>query len=530
MRPWVVPGCRRNSRIWPLGSFVLWSIDLCCGRRYCIKECPHEEGVGHDGKAAGQGGGHTVCGKEHDMRTPESTIKAAILHPEEEVRMTALAYFSRCYSDDASIMPLVIEAVEKYGRDKAFRILREADDLAQSETTIQWLTGELGKDWDLEDVGNDNYCTAIALILCHARPDLLKAEFAELAGFPKELRGWFDERLAMASWDWDTAWAALQELGERVREQGHYCIRDNRRGTRIVESLARHREKGELILPLLHRRFKGYEKNLMEWLEPLLVELAGRMRLEAAVPILVERMMEDDFDLGDSCSFALQWIGGDVVVRAIAEGWSESEGEYRRSAAEVLEHVHSDSSAAKCLEFFAEEEEEDTRDFLVMALLGNFAEEAVEPIHEMLDVDDEDEVDVDPERIDLKYRLTAVCTISGLSFPDYEAWHKLAVEENWGWGWQERDRIRENFDDDDDEEEDEFDDEEMEDEDWEEYDSIDEEEDDFGSDVVEGFNQRLSGETIRRDGPKVGRNDPCPCGSGKKYKKCCLKKDQERDV
>ncbi|WP_300923614.1 SEC-C metal-binding domain-containing protein, partial [uncultured Desulfovibrio sp.] len=24
-----------------------------------------------------------------------------------------------------------------------------------------------------------------------------------------------------------------------------------------------------------------------------------------------------------------------------------------------------------------------------------------------------------------------------------------------------------------------------------------------------------------REGPKVGRNDPCPCGSGKKYKKCC---------
>lgn len=25
----------------------------------------------------------------------------------------------------------------------------------------------------------------------------------------------------------------------------------------------------------------------------------------------------------------------------------------------------------------------------------------------------------------------------------------------------------------------------------------------------------------RRDAPKVGRNDPCPCGSGRKYKKCC---------
>jgi len=28
-------------------------------------------------------------------------------------------------------------------------------------------------------------------------------------------------------------------------------------------------------------------------------------------------------------------------------------------------------------------------------------------------------------------------------------------------------------------------------------------------------------ETVRRQGPRVGRNDPCPCGSGKKYKKCC---------
>lgn len=27
--------------------------------------------------------------------------------------------------------------------------------------------------------------------------------------------------------------------------------------------------------------------------------------------------------------------------------------------------------------------------------------------------------------------------------------------------------------------------------------------------------------TIVRAGPKVGRNDPCPCGSGKKYKQCC---------
>ena len=34
--------------------------------------------------------------------------------------------------------------------------------------------------------------------------------------------------------------------------------------------------------------------------------------------------------------------------------------------------------------------------------------------------------------------------------------------------------------------------------------------------------QKIAG-TVKRDGKKVYPNDPCPCGSGKKYKKCCGK-------
>lgn len=32
---------------------------------------------------------------------------------------------------------------------------------------------------------------------------------------------------------------------------------------------------------------------------------------------------------------------------------------------------------------------------------------------------------------------------------------------------------------------------------------------------------RITHRPFRRDQPKIGRNDPCSCGSGKKYKKCC---------
>nr|WP_297459327.1 preprotein translocase subunit SecA [uncultured Halomonas sp.] len=39
------------------------------------------------------------------------------------------------------------------------------------------------------------------------------------------------------------------------------------------------------------------------------------------------------------------------------------------------------------------------------------------------------------------------------------------------------------------------------------------------SEVDEGA-QEAARQTVRREGPKVGRNDPCPCGSGKKYKQC----------
>ena len=38
------------------------------------------------------------------------------------------------------------------------------------------------------------------------------------------------------------------------------------------------------------------------------------------------------------------------------------------------------------------------------------------------------------------------------------------------------------------------------------------------------IDSRMLNKPFRRDQPKVGRNDPCPCGSGRKYKKCCGQK------
>lgn len=59
-------------------------------------------------------------------------------------------------------------------------------------------------------------------------------------------------------------------------------------------------------------------------------------------------------------------------------------------------------------------------------------------------------------------------------------------------------------------------------EEFEDFDELDEVDD------AERFNlDRLTPQPIRRQTPKLGRNDPCHCGSGRKYKNCHLREDEE---
>lgn len=42
--------------------------------------------------------------------------------------------------------------------------------------------------------------------------------------------------------------------------------------------------------------------------------------------------------------------------------------------------------------------------------------------------------------------------------------------------------------------------------------------------LKELYKEQKKSQTVVREGAKVGRNDPCPCGSGRKYKQCCMNK------
>ena len=98
------------------------------------------------------------------MLTRESKIKEAVLHPEEEIRLYAVNYFSAGRCPDESVMPLVIQAVEKYGRETAFEILHDAVRLPQTEATIDWVVEELRRQYDPSDVRRENNCFVLAWI------------------------------------------------------------------------------------------------------------------------------------------------------------------------------------------------------------------------------------------------------------------------------------------------------------------------------------------------------------------------------
>ena len=264
----------------------------------------------------------------------------------------------------------------------------------------------------------------------------------------------------------------------------------------------------------------------MKWLEPLMVKLAGLLRLESAVPLILGKLHEDDDLLAESCVEALSRIATDRVVAAVAEGCAKAERHFRLYATGLFENIHSDFAVQTSLDLMAREKDQDIQRELAHAALSHFADEAVEPVRQLIR-----SKRIDGELRHLRDDLVVTCTIMEERFPEYDKWraagegereeHRrqleaVADDPNAALLWTlERAKDYLPSDESDEKETAVLD-----------ASSVEELEDN-------GFDDKCLFDEpdvlpIRSERPPVGRNAPCPCGSGKKYKKCCLKKDQQR--
>lgn len=71
------------------------------------------------------------------MRLSESRVKQAILHTDQNVRDSAIYYFSRSFSSDPDLIGLVLQAVERYGHKQAFFAYSFLESIRHSDDSIR---------------------------------------------------------------------------------------------------------------------------------------------------------------------------------------------------------------------------------------------------------------------------------------------------------------------------------------------------------------------------------------------------------
>lgn len=440
------------------------------------------------------------------MRLSGNKIKEAILDSDLEIRQRAISFFAKSYSSDGSVMPLIIKAVETFGRQDAYHLLGLSRNLPQTEETIAWIIDELNNE---QSDQHENYTYNLTMVLVEADPALLllkESDILESLHFLPALRAPFSERLQMLSWDEATCWQKLEDFCEEGKDKQYANEINLGYGNRIVQALARYGDEcEEKVHFLLKQRIDDFRHSPMKWMEPLIVRLAGEAHLDSTVPLIVAKLAEDDDLLSEACAKSLTQIGTSAVLEAVAEAYPNAPRHFRLYATEPLEHIHTDLAVEKCLHLLRQEKDQGIRVDLAHALLAQFAQEGIEEVRTLL-VGRE----LDFESRGLRNYLVETCTIMGERFPEYEEWlatEKAEKEEHWR-------RVKE----------------------------LDG--DPKGlllfaleklagmkatdipkatSSVSVASHQSLAPKSEGKQ--KVGRNDPCHCGSGKKFKKCCLKKE-----
>ena len=265
------------------------------------------------------------------MRLSECKIKETILHPDLDVRAMAVQYFADCFSQDNTVMPLYIQSVEKYGWQNAVSCFALRKGLAQTDDTLLWVLGELSKAEDIDE-GWQKYTMVLLDLLTQTDAYLLskhQTAILNIEGLDLKVRESISERIHLLNADPETCWTELQAFCEQNKSKQFINEVNLPHANRLVEAIARSGERyTERVLSILTEQVEDYTNNPMMWLESLTVRLAGEMRLEAAVPLIVKILHEDDDLLHEEGEWALWKIGTDDVVEAVCADYSQADWSY----------------------------------------------------------------------------------------------------------------------------------------------------------------------------------------------------------
>ncbi len=410
------------------------------------------------------------------MRLTEDQVRQSLQHPDKDVRFAALQYFAKSYSKNTAIMPDVIAVVERFGPHDAFLHSFSITDLAQTEETISWAVNQLQHRPKGDE--EENLAHHIGRLLCHADPKLVmphKSVILNSPGLDRELASQLELRLGLLSTPSDQLWQRLETIcragkGKMYAKDIAYAEADE-----ITEALARDTSQADRMMELLDKEVDPETESELTWLEIFLVQMAGSMGYEPAIPLIIKKFLIDGELLNEECDRALTKIGTDSVVQAVRDIYLHAPSYFRLYASGIFGDIHSDLAVSAGLELLSMELDLDLRTWLATALLDQFSTEAIDAARNVLLKDH-------PDSYDLKSNLVVACKLMDYDVPELKQWKRELAEP------------RRPF-------------------------------------ASRGLPPPIVGdvEDDTQEAPvsisvRTGRNDPCPCGSGKKFKKCCLNK------
>jgi hypothetical protein len=439
------------------------------------------------------------------MRLSQDLIKQAILHPERDIRTEAVLYFSRSYTSDDSILPLAIEAIERYGWDNAFDVAAVITRLPLNDATLPWVLAQLHNEdvKMLDEFGWAARWDALNSLLSDADAELLarhKQAILDVGCAEADIVDLIVERIDLLTAGGEFCWEELEAFCVESKDIHDIGQVDLDHAYALCEAIGREKDKyAEKVLAILSEKIEDFESNPKVWMETFAVRIAGEMLLTSAIPLLIAKLKEGSEDgewLCEQCETALIRIGGDATISAATEMFRQSDWHLRMVACSVLQHIHSDLAVTTALELLPTEKEETIRASLAGGLAQHLAFEAIDPLRQLVLDGTYDET-----YADLKRDVVLAATLMGVEFVEREQWKADVIIKRLE---RENKRLKQRLE--------------------EEVYRL------KTKKKLERQKRQLIRRQIEQYGPeeegmptnRIGRNDPCPCGSGKKFKKCCL--------
>lgn len=410
------------------------------------------------------------------MLVTEDRLIELLLNKNKDVRDEAVSAIERYFPKSPNVIKHLLKAFHVYKGD-ALHLISKIPSFLPDEEDIREIVKLLAEIAGKKDENSINIYFHLVNGLYHFPYDLI-AKHKESFVFNEHLKELYEiitKRNQIKSRAPKILWTELSDICKQNKGKNL----DDNTGEYVgllVEGLLQYGEE------IRHKVIMSLSQATTDYhFELCMVQIAGKLKIRETVPYLFRILIDSDImDLvNGECTSALRKIGGREVVDQVALLYPKHKP-IRAQLASILKSIPHDYSEDLAIRLLENEQDIEQKTFLAEALCGMFSLKAVDLITNIIK-----NRQYDP----------SIVNLADLLAPIYEYYHQpydLSSLQK-----KERQFLQEKMD-----------------------------KDPLRQELLKMSNNIMKQAAQKNPKSKVGRNDPCPCGSGKKYKKCCLNNDR----